>query len=235
LAFREENARRLASLENADDEIAALESEIASLEREMTAHAADLHRARARAADELQQGVLAELAFLDMPSVQFAVRLDPLQEFGAVGLDDVEFCISTNKGEPLAPLSKIASGGELARVMLALKSVLNRRDGVGTAVFDEVDTGISGKTARKIGMKLCDIGKSGQVISVTHSAQIASLAHAHYKIAKHEENGRVVSGVTLLDGEGRVAEIARILGGLAVTEAQIRAAREMIEEGKAYQ
>jgi len=132
------------------------------------------------------------------------------------------------------PLSRVASGGELSRVTLALRSVLNDREGVGTAIFDEVDTGISGKTARKIGIKLLEIGKKMQVLSVTHSAQVASLATAHYKIAKHEEEGRTVATVTPLDREGRIGEVARILGGISVTDTQRRAAIEMIEEGDAF-
>ena len=142
--------------------------------------------------------------------------------------------IATNKGEAMMPLARVASGGELARVTLALRSVLNDRDGVGTAVFDEVDTGISGKTARKIGIKLSEIGKKTQVLCVTHSAQIASLATAHYKIAKKEQGERTVSTVSLLDDDGRVAEVARILGGLLVTDTQRRAAAEMIGEGVSY-
>ena len=131
-------------------------------------------------------------------------------------------------------LARVASGGELARVMLALKSVLNDRDGVGTAVFDEVDTGISGKTARKIGIKLADIAKKTQVLCVTHSAQIASLATTHLKIVKTEEAGRACSVIVPLDEAGRRAEVARILGGLAVTPAQVAAAADMIEEGRPY-
>ena len=134
----------------------------------------------------------------------------------------------------MMPLSRVASGGELARVTLALRSVLNDRDGVDTAVFDEVDTGISGRTARKIGIKLASIGKGGQVFCVTHSAQIASLATAHYKISKSEQAERTVSTVERLDREGRIKEVARILGGLSVTDTQRRAAIEMIEEGETY-
>ena len=132
------------------------------------------------------------------------------------------------------PLEKIASGGELSRMMLALKSVLSDKDGVGTVVFDEVDAGISGKTSRKVGIKLKQIAKETQVICVTHSAQIASLSDTHFLIAKHEENGRTHTEVTTLDEEGSVREIARILGGIHITESQLLAARDLIEDGKAY-
>ena len=132
------------------------------------------------------------------------------------------------------PLARVASGGELARVTLALRSVLNDRDGVGMAVFDEVDTGISGKTSRKIGIKLAEMGKKMQVLCVTHSAQIASLATTHYKISKAEQEGRTVATVLPLDARGREDEIARILGGIDVSEITRRAAAEMIGEGEAY-
>ena len=170
---------------------------------------------------------------MDMPSVKFCVCVKETVDFTADGTDETEFCIATNPGDPLQPLARIASGGELARIMLALKSVLNDRDGVATAVFDEVDTGISGKTSRKIGIKLSQIAKRTQVLCVTHSAQIASLASAHYKISKTLQESAAHSTVTLLDDKGRVEEVARILGGLCVTEAQKSAARDMIEEGRA--
>ena len=234
LAFRAEAAKKLSALEHSDEEDERLCAEIAQREREVRALAADLHRKRLAAAKELSAKVQGELAFLDMPSVRFEIAVDASDTYNAGGNDRVEFCIATNPGEPLAPLTKIASGGELARIMLALRSVLNDRDGVATAVFDEVDTGISGKTARKIGIKLAGIGRSTQVLCITHSAQIASLATAHYKIAKRTENDRAFTSVTPLDEEGRVGEVARILGGLDVTRTQADAAREMIEEGRQY-
>ena len=142
--------------------------------------------------------------------------------------------IATNLGEPLLPMAKIASGGELARIMLSLKNVLNTCDGIQTVIFDEIDTGISGKTSRKVGIKLKEIGRSAQVICVTHSAQIASLAHHHLYISKEEREGRTQTTLSELAEEGRVEEIARILGGIEITEAQRRAAREMIAEGEQY-
>jgi len=234
LDFRRRAAERLEQLENTEQREQELRAALATHKTALSVLADTLHSAREAAARELSARVLAELAFLDMPAVRFDIALARTADFGACGNDDVEFCIATNPGEPLLPLSRIASGGELARIMLALKSVLNERDGVGTAVFDEVDTGISGKTARKIGIKLSEIGRATQVLCVTHSAQIASLAGAHYRIAKHAENERAHTTVERLDEEGRVTEVARILGGLSVTEAQRRAAREMIEEGRAY-
>lgn len=234
LAFRTEAVKRLNALDNADGERETLEKKFHAQTKEMREIADRLHTARVRAAEALSGKVLAELSFLDMPSVRFAVSVTPISDFDVNGADAVEFLIATNPGEPLLPLSRIASGGELARVMLAVKSVLNDRDGVASAVFDEVDTGISGKTSRKIGIKLAEIGKHTQVLCVTHSAQIASLATTHYKIVKSVENGAAESTVYPLDEQGRVCEVARILGGLKITEAQIAAAGDMIEEGKAY-
>lgn len=234
LAFRAETAEKLAMLEDLDGAEAELTAELKRTKQEVTALADLLHKARIVGAKELTERVLSELAFLDMPSVKFEVRVSACDEFRANGADRIDFCIATNPGEPLAPLSGIASGGELARIMLAIKSVLNDKDGVKTAVFDEVDTGISGKTARKIGIKLADIGKTTQVLCITHSAQVASLATAHYKIAKHEEHDRAFTTVTPLDEAGRVGEVARILGGISITQAQTDAAIEMIEEGKTY-
>lgn len=234
LKFREGAAKQLSALEHSDEEEGRLSAVIAKAEGEVASLAAELHRVRSAVAEELSRRVQEELAYLDMPSVRFRIAVGETDTYTARGNDHVEFCIATNPGEPLAPLSRIASGGELARIMLALRSVLNDRDGVSTAVFDEVDTGISGKTARKIGIKLSEIGKHTQVLCITHSAQIASLAATHYKIAKHEEAGRAFTTVEPLDETGRVCEVARILGGLSVTKTQADAAVEMIEEGKAY-
>jgi len=234
LAFRAEAAARLSALENSDETKAELEKRYRAQTKEMRGIADRLHAARVQAAEKLSAAVLQELAFLDMPSVRFEVCVRADAEFHANGADTVEFLIATNPGEPLLPLSRIASGGELARIMLALKSVLNDRDGVTTAVFDEVDTGISGKTSRKIGIKLSEIGKHTQVLCVTHSAQIASLAATHYKIVKNVVGGSASSTVIPLDDTARVEEVARILGGLCVTDAQMAAARDMIEEGRAY-
>ena len=133
------------------------------------------------------------------------------------------------------PLSAIASGGELARIMLALKSVIADKDGIGTVIYDEIDAGVSGKTARKLGIELLRSGHGGQVLCVTHSAQIASLADTHFLIKKSEKDGRAETEVLRLTEEGRIKEISRILGGIEVTEAQRRAAFELYAERKAYQ
>ena len=188
-----------------------------------------MRRRRKTGAAELTGKIIDSLRFLDMPDVRFSVGIEP-GELTETGADEIEFLLSANAGEPLQPLSRIASGGELSRIMLAMRSVLNDRDGVATVVFDEIDTGVSGKTSRKIGIKLKEIARDVQVICVTHAAQIASLADTHYRVSKTERNGRTEAGVQELNDGDRVEEIARILGGIHITEAQRAAAREMIAE-----
>ena len=172
------------------------------------------------------------LAFLDMPSVRFEVSVTLSDTLLSTGADIVEFLVSTNPGEPLLPMVKIASGGELARIMLAIKSVLTESDRISTVIFDEIDTGISGKTSRKVGIKLKELSKFAQVICVTHSAQIASLADTHIKISKSSANGRTETSVKTLSDEERIDEIARILGGINITQSQKNTASELISEGR---
>ena len=232
LNFRKNAAERLARMENFEAELSDLEREKNARKAELERLCEQLHEKRAAAAAKLSADVSAELAFLDMVGVRFCVSVDRTDNFGPTGRDSVAFCIATGPKDPLLPLARIASGGELARIMLAVKSVLNDRDGVPCAVFDEVDTGISGKTSRKIGIKLAAIAERTQVLCVTHSAQIASLATTHYKISKRVDENGAASSVCVLDDEGRVGEVARILGGLSLTEAQVQAARDMIAEGR---
>ncbi len=232
LAYRESAAARLSTLENSEEEEARLVALAKEQRKELSRLADALHAKRETTAAQLSDAAMKELSFLDMPSVRFTIAVKQGEAFGATGNDTIEFLIATNPGTPLQPLCEIASGGELARMMLALRSVLNERDGVLTAIFDEVDTGISGKTSRKIGIKLAEIARHTQVLCVTHSAQIASLADAHYKIIKTTTANSASSTVMLLEGESRVDEVARILGGLNVTDAQREAARDMIREGR---
>ncbi|MBR5119727.1 MAG: DNA repair protein RecN [Clostridia bacterium] len=230
LAFRADAAARLETLETSDERLAELQKQVEKLTKAAEEKAATLRQKRKEAAKEIVGQVTESLVFLDMPKVRFEIAINPcdLCEHGG---DDIEFLIATNPGEPLLPLSKIASGGELSRMMLALRSVLNDHDGVDTVIFDEIDTGVSGKTSRKIGIKLKETAKSGtQVLCVTHSAQIASLADNHYQITKHERDGRAETEVQLLNTDERIDEIARILGSIEPTAAQRNAAREMIEE-----
>ena len=234
LQFQAQAEAQLNEIENADVIREELMAEDKRISREAEKIAEAIHKKRTEASDDVVREVMQTLAFLDMPKVRFEIRIAKTDKLRANGYDDIEFLISANAGEPPMPLEKIASGGELSRIMLALKSVLSDKDGVGTVVFDEVDAGISGKTSRKVGIKLKQIAKSTQVICVTHSAQIASLADSHFLIAKHDVDGRTQTQVKLLDEEGSVREVARILGGIEVTESQLCAAREMIEDGKQY-
>ncbi len=229
LEYRESSAKRLDGIENAGERLEELEDTLHSLEESAKATAGRLHESRTEAARLLGRRVSETLAFLDMPKVRFEIGIERTEGLCASGYDRVEFLVCTNAGEPLAPMAKIASGGELARIMLSLKNVLNECDGVSTVIFDEIDTGISGKTSRKVGIKLKEIASAAQVICVTHSAQIASLAHNHLKIYKTEQNGRVSTSVEALDQNSRVEEIARILGGIEISDTVREAAREMIE------
>ena len=232
LQFREEATARLVAIDTADERIEELEREEEGLRKRLTDRAAELTEIRRSAAKALSEAVRESLTFLDMPKVRFEVAVKASAEFGAYGCDEVEFLLSANPGEPLGAMTRIASGGELSRIMLAIRSVLNERYGVPTAIYDEVDTGISGRTARKVGIKLATIAKGSQVICVTHSAQIGSLADAHYVIEKKETvsggETRAETSVRRIEEADRVEEIARILGGLDVTESQRAAARELI-------
>ncbi len=235
LQFRKDAAERLERMETATDRIIELEDEIKTAENKAKALAADLTDRRRHAAKGLTAAVTETLSYLDMPKVRFEVSIEPMKDFSPQGRDLVEFLLSANAGEPLMPLSKIASGGELARIMLSLKHVLNTCDGIATVIFDEIDTGISGKTSRKVGIKLKEIGEGSQVLCVTHSAQIASLADHHLYISKTEQDGRTQTVLAELDESRRVEEISRILGGIRITEAQRKAAEEMLADRKNYE
>jgi len=230
LKFKADAEARLDMIENSEEQTELLTRELKELEAKARDKALEIREIRARAAESLTARVVENLVFLDMPKVRFRIALEPTAELTARGLDAAEFLISANPGEPLMPMIKIASGGELARIMLSLKSVLNECDGIDTAIFDEIDTGISGKTSRKVGIKLREISAGTQVLCVTHSAQIASLATSHLFISKSEQDGRTCTAVTELDEAGRIEEIARILGGIEVSDTQRQAAREMIYE-----
>lgn len=235
IKYRTDAARQVAELENADDRRAELTEQLNLLRSRALAVADRLHAARASSGIELARRVVDNLLFLDMPKVTFTVSVTINREndepiLSAHGYDSVDFLISANQGEDVQSLSKVASGGELARIMLALKCVEQSAGGAGTMIFDEIDTGVSGKTARKIGMKLMELSRETQIICVTHSAQIASLADCHLLISKREDGGRTVTQVRELDEEGRIAELSRILGGIHVTAAQKQAAIDMRQE-----
>lgn len=223
----------LAALSDLSDETARAEKTLEAAAAAATGAAAALTAARRAAAERLVPLISGELAFLDMEKVRFFADIRPAA-LSATGADTVEFMISTNPGEDPKPIAKIASGGELARIMLALKSVFADSFGVQTVIYDEIDAGVSGKTARKIGIKLKTSARGTQTICVTHSAQIASLADRQLLIEKRVIDGRTETQVTEIAGEDRVREIARILGGVTVSETMRSSARELIEEGKKY-
>ena len=243
LAYRAKAFSDLDDITLSDEKIAALKEQLSQKEKELTLSAEQLTAARKAAGKTLSVRIMEELRFLDMEKVRFEVGITPLSgengdgevtRFGTRGCDNVEFLISTNPGEPLKPLDKIASGGELSRIMLAAKCVMAASEQISTMIFDEVDTGVSGKTSQKIGIKLKELGKTGcQVICVTHSAQIAALADAHLYISKHEIDGRVETSVVPLDEDGRIGELSRIIGGIEITDAIRATARELLESGRA--
>ena len=183
---------------------------------------------RSKAAKVFAGRVKEELEFLEMPNVKFEITRQECPLY-PLGCDKIEFLISTNAGEPAKPIAKIASGGELSRIMLAIKTVLAGRDNVGTLIFDEVDTGVSGSAAQKIGLKLREVSKNRQVICVTHLAQIAALADEQYLISKCVKSGKTYTKVDRLDYEGRKHELARIMGGTEITQLTLQNAAEMLK------
>ena len=240
LEHRESAVRELAGIKGADAKIKELKGELSAMLKKATLAADALSERRKACALELSAQITDQLHYLDLEKASFSVAVEPLlgeggvKRFSVSGCDRVEFMIITNPGEPPKPLSKVASGGELSRVMLALKSVLADSDGVSTIIFDEIDTGVSGKTSQKIGVRLLKLAKSCQVFSITHSAQIAAMGDTHYRISKREVDGRNETEVTMLTGQGRVDELSRIMGGIEITETVRSTAREMIEAANAY-
>ena len=215
----------IGSMQDENERIRELEGQKAALLTDVTEKAHALSSYREETAQRFVERVTEELRFLDMPNVVLTVQQDK-GKLTIQGMDSVTFLISANKGELPKPISKIASGGELSRIMLALKSVIADRDRIPTLIFDEIDTGVSGKAAQKIGIKLREISRSRQVLCVTHLSQIAVMADTQFMIEKHDENERTVTQVHLLDFEGRVQEIARIMGGENPSELMLQNARE---------
>ncbi len=210
-----------------DETAARLREEYEKDLRQAEKLAGEISEWRRNAAEDFEKKVESELNFLNMPDVVFQVRIQKCP-LGPDGCDSVEFLISANPGEPVRPIAKIASGGELSRIMLAVKTVLARRDSVGTLIFDEIDAGVSGKAAQKVGLKLREVSSNRQVICVTHLAQIAALADFQYLIDKQVEGGRTRTRVRELDDEGRKRELARIIGGAQITPLTLENAAEML-------
>ena len=233
IAIYDEAQRRLVELDDSSEALARLERERERLEKCCRTEADKLTAARTAAAGRKSEQVERELRELSMPSVRFAVELTPTK-LGASGADAVRFLMSANAGEKPGSIARIASGGELSRIMLALKNVFGANDGIPTAVFDEIDTGVSGIAASRVAEKLADIGRQKQVLCISHLPQIAAMASSQYRIEKTERGGRTYTTVEPLDGEGRARELARLIGGDNVTETTLRAAREAIDAAEAY-
>ena len=227
LEYLEKAKQELDEIEFADDHLERLKGKLLKSEKAAWDAAYRLRDNRVAASEQLSARILSELAQLDMPKVQFSCEFTEL-ELTANGADAVAFYMSANAGEALKPMSKVASGGELARIMLAMKNVLAEQDQVCTLIFDEVDTGVSGRAAQKVAEKLRSVARNKQVLCVTHLPQIAAMGDTHMLIAKSERDGRTYTTVTPLDHNGRMQEVARIIGGAQITETTLKSAEEML-------
>ncbi len=227
LAFLEQARNELEQIERSDELVAELTQQARALYRDTVKAAAELTELRKQAAEKFCEAVGRELTFLDMPRVKLAVSIQPC-ELNQNGADMVEFLISANPGEPPKPLGKIASGGELSRIMLAIKTVLADIDDIDTMIFDEVDTGISGRAAHKVGVKLHEVSRMRQIICITHLAQMAAQADTHMLISKTVSDGRTYTSVRPLSFEERKQELARINGGDVITESMLTTAEELL-------
>ncbi|MBR6811821.1 MAG: DNA repair protein RecN, partial [Oscillospiraceae bacterium] len=222
---------KLDQIEYADDRLIKLQRDLEAQKKVCLKAAASLGKLRREKAGELEQRIVSELQALNMPSVRFAVEFAPLDKehgFDANGSDKIRFIMSANAGEELGRISRIASGGELSRIMLAMKNVFAENDPVSTMIFDEIDTGVSGIAAQRVGEKLYSVSGGKQVMCVTHLPQIAAMADSHYLIAKQERDGRTFTDVSRLDFEGRCRELARLHGGDHITEITLASAKEQL-------
>lgn len=228
LEYLDRAKAELDEIEFADDHLERLKRKCDAAEKEAWDAAKELRSSRMQAAKVLSDRILNELEQLDMPKVRFSCEFTEIS-LSPNGADAVAFYMSANAGESLKPLSKVASGGELARIMLAMKNVLAEQDMVSTLIFDEVDTGVSGRAAQKVAEKLRSVARNKQVLCVTHLPQLAALASSHLLIAKEERSGRTYTTVTPLDTDGRKLELARIIGGANITETTLKSAEEMLQ------
>lgn len=231
LAYLENAEKERDALSFSDERAEQLRAETEKTYNEALAAAKKLSKIRIEAGKKFSADVERELAFLDMPSVKFIVN-DSVGELYENGIDNIEFLLSANAGEEPKPLSKIASGGELSRIMLAIKCVLSELDDIDTLIFDEIDSGVSGRAALKIAAKMKELSKTHQVICVTHLAQIAAFADEHKLISKEEKDGRTYTCIASLDYNGRKYELARIMGGLTVTQSILNSAEELLSSAE---
>lgn len=228
LEFKENKKRELENILNFEEKQEELKLKQQKLWEKILEVGEALHLKRKQIADNIEKNINQILVELNMPNAYFKVNIEKMEEPTETGFDKIEFLISTNIGEPLKPLSKIASGGELSRIMLALKTILASSDGISTLIFDEVDTGISGKTAQLVAEKMAYLSKKHQLICVTHLPQIASMADTHYRISKITKNERTYINVEKLDYQGKINELARIMGGSHVTQTTLEHSKELL-------
>lgn len=228
ISYRDFLSEKLSEIENSDTTAEKLEKELLHCSNELTSACEKLSSVRKEAASELEQKITAELAQLNFNDAVFSVSFSRTSDFSASGFDIVEFMISTNRGEPIKPLSKIASGGEMSRIMLAFKKITGDYDGIPTMIFDEIDSGISGIAASTVGKKLSEIAENHQIICITHLPQIAAFGSHNYIITKNSDENMTYTTVKSLDEEGKVREIARLLGGANITETTLKSAEELI-------
>ena len=227
LAACETKRQRMEQLSSYDSYVAELKAETARLEERLKEACGQLSDVRKKYASRLVRTVEAALRDLNFLDVSFDMQFDQLDHYTSNGTDDGEFMISTNPGEPLKPLRNIASGGEMSRIMLAMKTVLAENDAIDTLIFDEIDSGISGRTAQAVSEKLSVVARDHQVVCITHLPQIAAMADRHFLIEKQVEGGATVSRISLLSREGSIRELARMLGGTEITEKVLENAEEM--------
>ena len=235
LSYLERCRKELDQIQYADDTLARLEKDLKKAQKEAARRGEVLSQARREAAGALQARVQEELRQLDMPKVQFQTEFTPKGgEAGMdeTGLDEVQFLMSANLGEALKPIQKVASGGELARIMLALKNVLAEGDQIGTLVFDEVDTGVSGRAAQKVAEKMAQVARGKQVLCVTHLPQIAAMADTHFSVQKGEREGRTYTRLERLDRSQRREELARLIGGASITPSLLESAEELLRQAE---
>ena len=233
----EQRRKQLSEIDSADDLLLQLEKDSARAEAEAMQAAKQLSKTRAAAAETLGKRIEAELKYLNMPSVRFQAELTPVSGkpgFNASGCDEVRFLMSANAGETPGRISRIASGGELSRIMLAMKSVFAEHDAVDSMVFDEIDTGVSGIAAQRVGEKMGALARCRQILCITHLPQIAALADSHFRITKEEREGRTFTSVTPLEREGRIRELARLHGGDIVTDTALMAAEEQLAAAERF-
>ena len=227
LEYYEEKQQRLMKLQDYDSYLESLEKKLNEVKKQLSEKSKLLSNERQKAARILAESIKKGLLDLNFLDVQFEIVFSELEEYTALGKDEIEFMISMNPGQPVRPLGDVASGGELSRIMLAIKAVMAEKDQIETLIFDEIDVGISGRTAQKVSEKMALIGRNHQVICITHLAQIAAMADSHYLIEKNVKDGKTKTTISLLDSEQEITELARILGGAEITETVMQSAAEM--------